>query len=314
MELRDHLNRVRESLNFSNVEQDPYEQYIRSLRKKFSCTRDWLKCMEILHHLTWNPQKTPSIFFNAELPGSFVLATQYYLQMQKRQMEWLISSYYPQTPGSTARSGAEGGGSVATGYYLGDTLGILMKNPNHSLVGPIMTNRGIFWCDGDLTQPKIPLILAELVRNTQGLVDLYTADGSIDTQDQEEPNYNLIVGEVQSGVRVLKPGGTMILKIFTFFTPEMKALLGYLMRIFERIEFFKPITSSPVNSEVYVLGTNFRGLIEDPNEGIYRPPSVDDRRVLERRNVELVQAQIQAIQRVMKGEEMTKERPDFSWI
>ena len=244
---------------------DTWEKGIRYQRRYITnnfggqnVTKAWLKMYEILTHtsvgnLLTQAQGTVNCFFNAELPGGFIYAVNHFLRTYNKQFDWVIASYLPKnTQGKD---------------FLKDDFSLLSKYPGHSLVGPVITNRGSFWCDGDLTNPKMPAILAALATSRLSPIHLYTADGGFGVEGrenlQEELTLPLIRGEVECGLRSLTLGGVMIIKIFTFFTPQMWTMLVYLMRAFEQYDIFKPQTSGALNSESYFIGIGYRGLAAD---------------------------------------------------
>lgn len=253
------LNAAKDSLNIPQFERlkkaQTYEEQIRQLRRQTirnanaqHVTRAWLKMYEMLTQTPLGeslPANTKA-FFNAELPGGFVFATNHYLKTHGKNLSWLIASFQPRT---------------AQEKYIGDIFGIMQANPDKTLSGRISTNRGVFWSTGDLTDKLMTQILAQLAG--PGTIDLYTADGGFDVTGrenlQETLSLPLIQGEINTGMQVLKVGGNMVLKIFTFFTPEMWANLVRLMRAFNNYTLYKPTTSNPLNSEVYFIGLNFMG-------------------------------------------------------
>lgn len=92
--------------------------------------------------------------------------------------------------------------------------------------------------------------------------DLYTADGgfdfSADFNGQENTVQRLLVAEVLAGVRTLKIGGTMILKLFDTKQQSTLELMWLMSLCFERTGLVKPNTSRPANSERYWIGQGFR--------------------------------------------------------
>lgn len=254
---------------------DPWEKIIRFQRRhiadKFggqNVTKAWLKMYEMLTHtpvgshlLQFGNQMNG--FFNAELPGGFIYAVNHFLRTNNKAFDWVISSYFPKnTQGKD---------------FLKDDFQLITKYPKNSLVGEINTNRGRFWSDGDLTNAKMPGILATLAKSRLSSINLYTADGGFDVQgrenQQEELSLPLIRGEIECGLRSLSPGGVMIIKIFTFFTPQMWTLLIFLMRTFDSYDIFKPQTSGPLNSESYFIGIGYRELGADDLLNIAKDPS-----------------------------------------
>lgn len=305
--LNQELNVAKDTLNLPNFEElkkkDPFESRVRQIRReieqKFGAqhvTKAWLKMWEILTQTPMGADllKKPSVkaFFNAELPGAFIFSVNQYLKTQGKQLDWLVSSYWPQDK---------------AGDFIEDQYGLVEANPDRSLVGILNTSKGRFWSNGDLTNPRMPAILAQL----SGPVDLYTADGGFDVTGkenlQETLTTPLIKGEIETGLRALKPGGDFVLKIFTFFTPEMLALLTILMRSFQQYYIFKPSTSGPLNSESYFVGVGYRGpgnlpFLNQPPDAILGTLTPEELNFLLTRMRELVTSQIQNIQAFLKGQ------------
>lgn len=101
--------------------------------------------------------------------------------------------------------------------------------------------------------------------NTQYLIDslgqntmhLITADGgfdfSRDFNKQEEHSFKLISCEVYCALRMLRNGGTFIVKVYDIFHPCTIHMVSCLRRCFECIYITKPLTSRPANSEKYLV-------------------------------------------------------------
>ena len=96
-----------------------------------------------------------------------------------------------------------------------------------------------------------------------GPVQLVTADGSFDCQaepaEQEKMTHPLHVCEAAAALSILAPDGSLVLKKFTLFESETVCLLYLLCCVFEHVHVYKPATSKQGNSEVYVIGLNYRG-------------------------------------------------------
>jgi 23S rRNA U2552 (ribose-2'-O)-methylase RlmE/FtsJ len=306
-QLNNELNAAKDTLNLPNFDElkkkDPFEAKVRQIRREIEqktgaqhVTKAWLKMWEILTQTSLGQDllTKPSVkaFFNAELPGAFIFAVNQYLKSQGKGMDWLVSSYWPQDK---------------AGDFIEDQYGLVEANPDNSLVGILNTSKGRFWCNGDLTNPRMPTILAQLT----GPVDLYTADGGFDVVGrenlQETLTIPLIKGEIETGLRALKPGGVFVLKIFTFFTPAMLALLTILMRSFQQYYIFKPTTSGPLNSESYFVGVGYRGpgnlpFLNQPPGVILETLTPEELGFLMTRMRELVTTQIQNIQLFSRGQ------------
>lgn len=297
--LETELNRAKDRLKtpeFARLRRtSPYEgsvrRELRRVEKTTSAqnlTKAGMKMFEILLFTELGrwllAQRRPKIFLNAELPGSFLFAINQF--MKGREFTWVIASYLPR--------------GDATSSHLDDTFGLLAANPGRSLVGEIRTNRGVFWSDGDLTSPKVPRVLAQLA----GKVDLYTADGGFDVSGQENLQEQLtaplVRGEIETALLSLKPGGAMVLKLFTFYTPEVLSYLLLLMRTFDSFELFKPSTSSPMNSEVYFVGVGFRPEYVTPIDEL-RTPTQQEYYLLNRFVNERTRDQIRAINDFLAG-------------
>lgn len=271
------LNVVKEMLNrpdFLKLKRsDSWENGIRFQRNRITnnyggqnVTKAWLKMYEILIKTMVGPYllqlgNNINCFFNAELPGGFIFAVNHFLRTNNKSFDWVIASYLPMT---------------GTGF-LEDDFHLLSEHPDHALVGRILTNQGAFWSNGDLTNPKIPAILATLATSRLSPIHLYTADGGFDVQGRESQqeilSLPLIRGEVECGLRALSIRGVMIIKIFTFFTPQMWTMLVFLTRLFDNYDIYKPQTSGPLNSESYFIGIGYHGLNDNDLSIIFQDPS-----------------------------------------
>ncbi|XP_058121931.1 cap-specific mRNA (nucleoside-2'-O-)-methyltransferase 2 [Anopheles ziemanni] len=93
-------------------------------------------------------------------------------------------------------------------------------------------------------------------------VNLVTADGSIDClnfpEEQEERVSKLHFAEATLALSILAPGGHFILKMFTLFEHSSVNMLFLLNMCFDELHVFKPCTSKPGNSEVYLIAKHYR--------------------------------------------------------
>lgn len=270
------LNRAKDLLETVDFEalrrSDSYERKIDEIKRQVSHAQNFTKAGIKLYEMFVTTELGPALleranptlkaFFNADFPGSFVFATNHLLKLYEKELDWVIASYYPKSQ---------------QGDFLSDQFGLMAGNPDRSLVGSITTNKGSFWSDGDLTLPGTPLRLAILARSKLGPVDFYTADGGFgvtgNENRQEELSLKLIRGEIETGFYSLRNGGVFLLKIFTFFSPEMLQYLELIKRSFDRFSIIKPSTSAPMNSEHYVLGIGFRKEVSLSNPKAVRFPT-----------------------------------------
>jgi 23S rRNA U2552 (ribose-2'-O)-methylase RlmE/FtsJ len=113
----------------------------------------------------------------------------------------------------------------------------------------------------DITRPDTR---EELVRFAGGVetVDLYTADGSTGAdRDKEASNRRLVASEIVTGLRVLRPGGSMVIKAFNL--NHSRDLVKQVLTMFARVYLVKPIGSRPCNRESYLVCVG-RGEATDP--------------------------------------------------
>ena len=74
---------------------------------------------------------------------------------------------------------------------------------------------------------------------------------------QESIVADLHLTEAVVAMRMLCAGGSLVLKMFTFFESETVCLLYLLNLAFAKLDVFKPATSKEGNSEVYVICRGF---------------------------------------------------------
>ena len=95
-----------------------------------------------------------------------------------------------------------------------------------------------------------------------GKADVYTGDGgfdfSADFNGQENTVQRLLIAEALAGLTTLRPGGTMILKLFDTKSRATLEFLWTLSSCFTKTGLIKPLTSRPANSERYWVGSGFR--------------------------------------------------------
>jgi len=110
------------------------------------------------------------------------------------------------------------------------------------------------------------LFFANLVRqeNSDG-VDLVMGDGGFELDGREElqeiMSSRLILTEVLIGLKCLKEKGKFLCKIFDAVLPVTQDIIYILALSFERVSIIKPISSRPANSELYVIGDEYRSEI-----------------------------------------------------
>ncbi len=128
------------------------------------------------------------------------------------------------------------------------------------------------WCwgaddSGDLRKLENMQALWELASQRTGRPGggaiLVTADGAVDTSmdpnRQEEITAALHFCEIVAAIGLLAPGGHFMWKGFTLFEHASLSSLFLMGCLFEEVAVYKPCTSKPANSEVYVVGKSYKG-------------------------------------------------------
>lgn len=207
-------------------------------------TNATIKIYELIHQMQLIKGNKLTAFCNAELPGNFIIGINHYLKTMYNNaiFKWVASSY------------------LSEKGTLGDNYGIFEFNRNNWLMDLTM--------NGNLMDKDniIELSKRVLERFPKG-VDLYTSDAGFDVSsnynEQEEQTILLNYGQILSGLLVLTLGGSLITKQFTYFTIFNKSLITLLSTLFDELYVTKPVTSRPLNSEIYIIGKGFKGL-NDP--------------------------------------------------
>ncbi len=218
------------------------------------------------------------LFANAELPGAFLVAVNHYVRTScaGANFDWLASSYYP------AEAARKGDTTI-----LGDRYGIYAANRRNWLMGPQPNAHPLApikeelsakvppakapLIDGDLTSAAVVAALADAVharfgadRSIPSGATIYTSDAGIDVSSdygrQEEMTALLNFGQILCGILSLAPGGNLVTKQYTFFTPLNRSLICIVASLFDTVDIVKPLTSRPANSEIYLVAKGFRGI------------------------------------------------------
>ena len=245
VELEQRINGVKDLMNpisNSNIYRivriglDLYKPLIKDPRLVSieNMSNAWLKMNEIIHHFNiLKDTKEIVTFSNCELPGSFIEAIRFNCGQLGISLEWYGSSY------------------ISGETTLTDTYGLVKNYRRNWLMDDA--------CPGDMTNLKhIKTIASRLPKKC----DFYTSDGGIhvgnDYNNQEALNADLHIGQMICGLLTLKEGGSIVLKIYTWFTPKVQSLIVYCASLFKKFYIHKPQTSRPENSEIYLIGLGYK--------------------------------------------------------
>lgn len=115
-----------------------------------------------------------------------------------------------------------------------------------------------------------------------GIADLVTADGAVEMDHDrlEADHLPLLRAECDVATRLLRLGGTFVVKFFEGLTVDTRRVLAWTSQHFERTSVINPRSSRPTNSERYLVCTQFRGRKQDAmrvNEATFVAPEWDAR-------------------------------------
>lgn len=223
---------------------------VRSDANAEVCTQAWCKFYEILGRFNLLPVEA---LHNGELntvhlceaPGAFVTALNHYLKTTEstRYCDW---SWVANTlnPYHEANGGSK---TIADDRLIANTLPWWFFGSDNT---------------GDIMTQKYLIELQAFLSNMRG-VDLVTADGSFDCQENPDEQEALVASlhycEATAALLLLNPGGSFVLKMFTLYEHSSVCLLYLLNCCFGSVSVFKPATSKAGNSEVYVVCLSYDG-------------------------------------------------------
>lgn len=202
-------------------------------------TQAFLKFFEILLVYKQNLVKRADLksFHLCEAPGAFITALEQYLLQTfgaSGEWDWRASTLNPYFEGNSTEQ------TFVDDRLIFETL-----------------ERWVFGKSGTGN-----IFSLEIDKDYLQRFDLVTADGSIDCQncpaEQELKVLPLFCVEIRCAFRLLKDGGSFVLKMFTFFKPKTRKVLQMLRMSFEEVHFRKPSCSRSSNSEVYIVCLGYR--------------------------------------------------------
>lgn len=179
-----------------------------------------------------------------EAPGAFITSLNHFLHVNHGddfKFDWRAVTLNP--------------------YYEGNPLSCMINDDRLILK---TLDKWLFGEDytGDLMQKKNLTSIVEGASEL-GEILLVTADGSIDCQDdpaeQEEIVSWLHYCETVAALQILAPGGSFLIKMFTFYEHFSIGLMYLLNCVFRKVIVNKPVTSKEGNSEVYVVCLDYSG-------------------------------------------------------
>uniref|UniRef100_UPI0037E734FD cap-specific mRNA (nucleoside-2'-O-)-methyltransferase 2 n=1 Tax=Semicossyphus pulcher TaxID=241346 RepID=UPI0037E734FD len=223
---------------------------VRSAAGAEICTQAWCKFFEILGSFNLLPGEALqngelNTVHLCEAPGAFITALNHYFKTSEstRYCDWswaanTLNPYHEANGGST---------TIADDRLIANTLPWWFFGSDNT---------------GNIMLQKHLLELQAFVANMRR-VDLVTADGSFDCQENPDEQEALVASlhycEATAALLLLSPGGSFVLKMFTLYEHSSVCLLYLLNCCFRSVNVFKPATSKAGNSEVYVVCLNYDG-------------------------------------------------------
>lgn len=229
-------------------------------------SNSWLKYYEIFNQFPlFDQSRQYRCFFNAELPGGSLCALMHYMKVNEIQYKWKASSLLgPSHTGGTSEP-------------LGDVYGMYAKNKDNWVMDADGKN------NGDMTDK---VCIEDLEKRFGQSFDFYSSDAGIDVSyrddklsfnDQESHNLRLHIGCGLAGLLMLAPGGCMVLKQYTMFKPLSWWVIMQYVKCFKgKCTIYKPLSSRPFNSELYLVFENFVGITDEIRSSLFAAMDLAD--------------------------------------
>ena len=207
-------------------------------------TNAWLKCYELLYKFDLIEKENTDIlktFHICELPGAFIMATQYYVKhWTKRKLAWTAQSLNPYN---------EENRRIRKGMFLPDKYKMAKNNPDK-----------YDWADGtgDITNIKN---IKYYIKKYGKSRDLVTSDCGQDSSEDfvgQEIRLNKVYwGQFVCAIGLLKKGGNYFAKLFSIQTIKMIEFVYLCTVLFEQVYITKPLKTKLVSGEIYLVCKNF---------------------------------------------------------
>lgn len=229
----------------------------------------FIKLWEIYNTLNIIPNKKKiKVFHLAEAPGQWINCTHYFILTKRSKVEeydWKATSLNP-----TNKENIEKYGSNIFGHR--DEYGLLKKYKNRWIWGADDT--------GDIT--KIDNLkwyrdYSKKWEKESGKIDLVLGDGGIQSEDIIV-NQKLEYAQLFMVLATSSYGSNCVIKHFLPYVRKIPKTLkssGYFSNLiylyylmFETVILTKPLTSSPISGEFYIVGKSFRGISNENFEKI----------------------------------------------
>jgi hypothetical protein len=197
-------------------------------------------------------------FHMAEAPGNFMLSINHYLYSNYPKLDWIWYANTMRPLYTVDQRNSHNSG------YLQDDYNMISRHPDKWLFGADG--------DGDITSDGN---LRSFPQDLPALCDLVTSDvkyvpADMNFDEEEMINVPVHIGHFIGALLTLKKGGSVILKEFTQCETPSVSLLMLGCHYFDKYQIVKPLSSRTANSEIYLVGTGFRGINNESIERLLR--------------------------------------------
>jgi hypothetical protein len=210
-------------------------------------------------------------FFNAELPGAALCAYNHYVNT-------MLDGAFDATSNDATSNDATSNDATSndatsndkwyasslvdfndgTTTAFEDTYGLVRRNPDNWLMS--RTN------NGDATSVSNLRDFQSHIGPASANINFYSHDAGMDVSSdfnaQESTNAKLHLGCAIAGFLTMAPGATFVAKQYTCMETLTWNLIIIYATLFDKFYMFKPVTSRPYNSEIYLIGFGYKGISE----------------------------------------------------
>jgi hypothetical protein len=217
-------------------------------------TSTWLNFSEICNRYNIiHKNDEINVFFSVELPDSSISATNHYCNTHNIKLNWLAASSAPLN--------IDGNPLV-----VNDNNGIYDKYPDN-WIGMKKYEMKKYKMNIDFTNiDNLIAIEKHVLDEYKNGVDLYISNVGVnnfsDINNLEVIYSNIYFGHILTGLLILKRGGNLCAKQYTFFKPLTLSIIMLLSNVFKTVEFVTTATANCFTSEVYLVCKGFIGLTE----------------------------------------------------
>ena len=215
--------------------------------KTCNITNAWMKVYELLHEFNLIPRSAEKFvyFDNAAFPGSFIVAVHHFIKTNCNinQFEWYAASLM-----NVNKSNKKGF------IPLNDSYGLFRNYRHRWLMNK--TNDGDISNWSNICDFQTQFLTKECVIRP---VQFYSCDLGKNVPDYEQEKHlrHLNICSLACGLKLLGPGGNMVIKHYTIFEPFTISYIALLPELFKEVYITKPLSSKRTNSETYIVCKGF---------------------------------------------------------